>query len=140
MKKPVLEVGCAIIERKGRILIAQRHDHDHLGGFWEFPGGKIEAGETVEECLAREVLEELGFHIRPRRELRQIRHAYPERELLLHFWLCDWHSKEPQKIDCQDFCWILPSELRNFKFPPADSDLIDHLISAQGDYFLKLEK
>ncbi len=138
MKKSILEVGCAIIERQGKLLIAQRHDEDHLGGYWEFPGGKKEEGETVEECLAREVLEELGVIIKPRCLVREIVHSYPERDLRLIFWLCDWQDKEPRKIDCQDFCWILPNELKNFKFPPADSGLIEHLISFQSEYFLKL--
>ena len=135
MKKSVLEVGCAIIERKGRLLIAQRHEDDHLGGYWEFPGGKKETGETIEDCLAREVMEELGVVIKPRRALREIIHSYPDRDIRLMFWLCDWQGNEPQKIDCQDFCWILPDELKNFKFPPADADLIEDILLNQGDYF-----
>lgn len=137
-KKSVLEVGCAIIERSGKLLIAQRHDHDHLGGYWEFPGGKKEKHETIEECLVREAMEELGVVIKPRRHLREITHAYPEREIRLFFWLCDWLDKDPQKIDCQDFCWVLPRELKNFKFPPADDGLIEDLLLNQGDYFLKV--
>ena len=136
MKKSVLEVGCAIIERKGRLLIAQRHEDDHLGGYWEFPGGKKETGETIEDCLAREVMEELGVVIKPRRALREIIHAYPDRDIRLMFWLCDWQDNEPRKIDCQDFCWILPGELKNFKFPPADADLIEDILLNQGDYFM----
>ena len=138
MKKYILEVGCAIIERQGKLLIAQRRDEDHLGGYWEFPGGKKEVGETIEECLTREVLEELAVVIKPRRLLREIVHSYPERDLCLFFWLCDWQDKEPRKIECQDFRWILPNELKNFKFPPADAGLIEQLISSQSEYFLKV--
>lgn len=134
-KKFILEVGCAIIERQGKILIAQRRDEDHLGGYWEFPGGKKEIGEMIEECLVREALEELDVVIRPRRLLREITYSYPERDLRLIFWLCDWQDKEPRKIECQDFRWIHPDELRNFKFPPADADLIEEIILNQGSYF-----
>ena len=139
MKKNMLEVGCAIIERQGFLLIAQRHDADHLGGYWEFPGGKKEAGETLEECLVREVLEELGVIIKPRCKVREIVHTYPERDLHLVFWLCDWQSNEPQKIDCQNFCWILPAQLKEFKFPPADDELIEDLLANQGSYFLQVK-
>lgn len=134
-RKPEMEVGCAIIERQGRLLIAQRHDSDHLGGYWEFPGGKKEEGETIEDCLAREVMEELGVVIKPRRLLCEIRHSYPERDLRLIFWLCDWQDKEPCKIDCQDFRWIHPNELKKFKFPPADDGLIEDILLNQEQYF-----
>lgn len=137
MKNPLIEVGCAIIRHQGKILIAQRKPEVYLGGYWEFPGGKREPGETIEQCLAREVREELGVSVRPVKLLREVRHTYPEKDLLLCFWFCDWESGEPSKIDCHDFRWVLPSELTDFQFPPADADLIRELISNQKAYFLK---
>lgn len=131
----IIQVGCAIIVKEGRILIAQRHSHGHLGDHWEFPGGKREPGETIEQCLAREVFEELGVRVKPRRMLREVRHTYPGKDLLLCFWFCDWESGEPSKKDCQDFRWIKPDELTLFRFPPADAGLIRDLIENQRKYF-----
>ncbi len=135
-QKPVLEVGCAIIAKGGKLLIAQRKPGDHLGGYWEFPGGKRENCETIEACLIREVEEELGVSIRPRKLLREVTHRYPERELLLCFWICDWSAGEACAKDCQDFRWISPSELTAFKFPPADADIIRELILNQHIHFI----
>lgn len=137
--KPTLEVGCAIIVREGKILIAQRKPGDHLGGYWEFPGGKRESGETVEACLIREAMEELGVHISPRRFLTEARHHYPEREILLYFWICDWRGGEPSKKDCADFRWVTPSEFKDFQFPPADADILRDLILNEEHYFPRRE-
>lgn len=131
----ILDVGCAIIRRGGELLIAQRKPEDHLGGYWEFPGGKKRRHETLEECLVREVQEELGVLIEPVRFFVRKEHVYPERILALHFYLCDWKSGEPQKIDCHDFRWITPAALRDFQFPPADDGIIQELISNQTLYF-----
>ncbi len=137
LPEKLIEVGCAIIRHQGRILIAQRKAESYLGGYWEFPGGKREAGETIEECLIREVREELGVTISPHSLLKQVRHTYPEKDLLLDFWFCDWVSGEPARVDCQDFRWITPEKLSDFKFPPADDDLIRDLILHKNSYFLK---
>ena len=124
-----IDVGCAIIERQGKILIAQRRHRDTLGGFWEFPGGKFDAGETLEDCLVREVREELGICIRPRRFLRTIAHDYPERRLRLHFYLCDFCCGEPSRLECLDFQWVEVEALRKFQFPPADLDILNELMT-----------
>ena len=120
-------MGCAIILKDGKILIAQRKPDDHLGGYWEFPGGKREPGETIEECLVREVREELGVEILPEKLLTVKDHIYPGKTLRLHFYFCKWSSGEAAKIDCHDFCWVRPADLRNFQFPPADLDIIEDL-------------
>lgn len=131
----IMEVGCAIIRRKNQLLIAQRCLDDHWGGYWEFPGGKKECEETLENCLIREVEEELGVAIRPVKLLQQVDHAYPERTLRLFFYLCDWVSGEPGKKECHDFCWTEPVGLRQFKFPPADDGIIEELICNEEKYF-----
>jgi 8-oxo-dGTP diphosphatase len=134
-KKEIVIVGCAIIRRKDQILIAQRKPDDHLGGYWEFPGGKRCEGESLEACLVREVQEELGVAIVPDRLLQKIDHPYPKRILSLHFYLCDWKSGDPERIDCHDFRWIAPEEMRLFKFPPADDEIIEELIRNKAKYF-----
>jgi 8-oxo-dGTP diphosphatase len=130
-----IEVGCAIIRKDGKILIAQRKPDVHLGGYWEFPGGKMEACESLEACLIREVDEELGIKIQPSKLIQKAEHPYPEKIIVLYFYLCDWVSGNPTKKDCEDFRWIEPHELRDFKFPPADAEMIEELINKKDDYF-----
>lgn len=132
-----LEVGCAIITQKGKILIAQRKPGTHLGGFWEFPGGKLEKGENLGTCLEREVFEELYIRIRPRQLLCQAEHQYPDRKVVLYFTFCDWLSRQPVKRDCLDFRWVTPEELRSFRFPPADADILNVLLARKAFYFPK---
>ena len=129
---PIIDVGCAVISRGGKILIAQRKPGEFLSGFWEFPGGKREKGETIEDCLAREVYEELWIRIRPRQWLGITEHAYPGRTFRLHFYACDWISGRPVKRDCLDFRWVFPFEMRRFCFPPGDERLIDELSRRAG--------
>lgn len=135
-KVKTIQVGCAIIRRGSELLIAQRKPEDHLGGYWEFPGGKKCHGESLEDCLVREVQEELGILIVPDKLLVKIKHAYPKRILALHFFLCDWKSGSPSCIDCHDFRWIQPEQMRDFKFPPADDGIINELITNKAKYFL----
>ena len=134
MKDDFLDVGCAVIYHQGKLLIAKRHEHDTLGGHWEFPGGKREPGESIEDCLVREVEEELAVQIRPVRQLRVTEHRYPERNLRLYFYLCAWEKGTPQTIDCAETAWILPQDLASYQFPPADRDIIDELMK-QEDLF-----
>ena len=125
----IIEVGCAIIVHEEKILIAQRKAGSYYGGWWEFPGGKIEPGETMEECLVREVREELAVEIRPRKLIRKTPHTYPEREVMLHFYLCDFISGTPARIECDDFRWIEPKEFTAFQMLPADKDIIQDLMN-----------
>src|ERR1017187_7910806 len=84
----LIEVSAALIFRSGKVLITQRHANAHLGGLWEFPGGKREAGETFEECLAREIREELGVEISVGKLFEEITHAYDEKAVRLKFFVC----------------------------------------------------
>lgn len=129
-----IEVGCAVIFKEGMLLIAQRKLDDSLGGYWEFPGGKRHDHESLEECLIREVQEELGVEVKPRQFLRRTEHKYPDRHLVLYFYLCDWVSGHPVTHDCHDFRWIEPKDLRQFQFPPADEDIIKDLIDNSAGY------
>jgi 8-oxo-dGTP diphosphatase len=133
--RSIIEVGCAVIRHQGRVLIAQRKAEDRWGGYWEFPGGKKESWETLEACLVREAEEELGIRILPRQFLSRKDHLYPERVVALHFYLCDWQEGVPETRECQDFRWIAPEELRNFRFPPADDEIIEELILKRDLFF-----
>ena len=126
MKKT--EVGCAIIHKKGELLIAQRKSGVFLGNYWEFPGGKREKDESFEECLIREVKEELGVTIKPVRFLKKEEYIYPEKTVMLHFYICEWVKGKPERLDCQDFKWVKPAELRNFQFPEGDEEVIEEII------------
>ncbi|MBU9889831.1 MAG: (deoxy)nucleoside triphosphate pyrophosphohydrolase [Candidatus Omnitrophica bacterium] len=122
-----LEVGCAIIRKAGRLLIAQRYPDDSYGGFWEFPGGKREANETMEECLAREVFEELGVRIRPEKSLRRQTIEARGRTIVLDFYFCDWNEGEPAALDCHDFRWITQTEIDMYRFLPGDLGVLEEL-------------
>ncbi|MBI5687568.1 MAG: 8-oxo-dGTP diphosphatase MutT [Verrucomicrobia bacterium] len=122
-----IEVAAAIVRRGSTILIAQRHTHDSLANYWEFPGGKREPQETFEQCLARELQEELAITIRVGRLVHDVTHAYPERTVRLCFFECELLAGEPKPLDCQDCRWVSAAELRHYKFPPADDELIELL-------------
>jgi mutator protein MutT len=125
--RPCVEVSAALIFRDGKLLITQRHADTHLGGLWEFPGGKREANETFEECLVREIREELGVEISVGELFEEIFHDYSEKSVRLKFFLCQWISREPQLLDCADFRWISQSELTVYQFPAADAQLLEKL-------------
>jgi len=131
----ILEVGCAIIHRNGKLLIAQRHLKDSFGGLWEFPGGKREPDETVEACLKREALEELGIRIHPERLLCNRVHGALERKISLFFFFCRWVSGEPQAIDCKDFRWVSPEDIRHYTLLPGDLEVVEDLVLHWEEYF-----
>jgi len=116
-------VCAAIIERDGRFLITRRQKGAHLEGFWEFPGGKCETGETLAACLARELREELGADISVGEEVLTTRHAYPTQSVELHFMTCQLVG-EPSPQLGQEMLWAAREDLSRFQFPPADLELI----------------
>jgi 8-oxo-dGTP diphosphatase len=122
-----IHVSAALIFRDGKLLITQRLANSHLGGLWEFPGGKREADETFEECLAREIREELGIEISVGELFAEISHDYPEKSVHLKFFLCKMLRGEPQALDCAAFKWIGKTELTGCKFPAADAQLLEKL-------------
>ncbi|MEI8013877.1 MAG: 8-oxo-dGTP diphosphatase MutT [Nitrospira sp.] len=123
----VVEVAAGLIHREGRYLIARRNPGVHLAGFWEFPGGKCEAGETLEECLRRELFEELGIRIDEPIPFQIIRHEYAEKIVELHFFHCRIEAGQATAIECAEIRWVWPHELRDFEFPPADRPVIEAL-------------
>jgi mutator protein MutT len=126
----IIEVSAALIFRDGKLLITQRNADAHLGGLWEFPGGKREAGETFEQCLVREIREELGVEISVAELFEEISHTYPEKSVRLKFFVCKLLSGEPQPLGCAAFKWIGRSELRDYAFPEADAQLLEKLKSS----------
>ena len=127
--KNQIDVAAALIFRAGKILIAQRHAGLHLGGLWEFPGGKREPNETFEHCLVREIHEELGVEISVGKLFEEVVHAYPEKTVRLGFFVCRLKSGEPEPVDCAALKWVDKSELDEYPFPAADARLLDKLRS-----------
>jgi len=116
-----------VIEKNGSFLITQRLKKSHLGHLWEFPGGKLEAGETPEECLVRECREELGIVVKPLRKIQELTHSYSDLTVRLHFWLCEHLSGTPRAIECADLCWTKPEDLIRYEFPEADREILKRL-------------
>ena len=129
MNRKSIEVSAALIFHGGKLLITQRQADAHLGGLWEFPGGKREAGETFEQCLVREIREELGVDIAVGELFEELAHDYPEKSVHLKFFLCKLLSGEPQPLDCAAVKWAGRAELANFQFPAADARLLARLES-----------
>jgi mutator protein MutT len=125
-----IEVAAGLVFREGKLLITQRRSHDHLGGLWEFPGGKRECGESFESCLARELKEELGISVRVGEEFDAVTHAYSERTVYIRFYKCRWVQHEPRPLACQAAAWITREELGQFAFPAADARLLEKLKTA----------
>jgi 8-oxo-dGTP diphosphatase len=129
--KPHYHVTAALIRQDGKLLIARRPAGGHLGGLWEFPGGKQETGETLEACLEREIHEELGVRVKAGPRLTAVAHEYPTRWITLHLFPCVIVAGEPRGLEGQETRWIDPNELRRYTFPPADSEIIEHLEAHQ---------
>ncbi len=119
-----LEVTAAIIRQNGKILICQRPADKNCGLLWEFPGGKIEAGENGEQCIIRECQEELGVTLNVERELTDITYEYPDRIVHLHFYLCDIAAGVPVKKEHNALAWITPDEVDQYEFCPADRKML----------------
>ena len=117
-------VAAAVIDPAGRVLIAQRPEGKHLAGGWEFPGGKLEAGEERLAGLARELREELGISIETPRPLIRVRHAYPTREVLLDVWVVRRYAGEPMGLDGQALRWCAQDKLSTANLLPADQPIV----------------
>lgn len=125
----IIEVAAGLVFRRGNLLITQRPAEAHLGGLWEFPGGKREPGETLEQCLQRELNEELGIEVEVGDLLESLTHVYPEKTVCLNFYLCQLSKGEPEPIGCSSLKWVRPNQLRDFEFPPADERILERLLA-----------
>jgi len=122
-----IEVAAGLVFRHGKLLITQRHPDAHLGGLWEFPGGKREPDETFEACLARELREELGIEVEVGELVESLTHTYPEKTVTLKFFRCRWRRHEPQSLQCPAFQWVTAADLKDYVFPAADARLLEKL-------------
>ena len=127
----VVEVSAGLIFRDGKLLITQRHADAHLGGLWEFPGGKRERGETFEQCLARELHEELGVDVTVNELFEDVTHDYPDKSVQLKFFLCRINRGEPEPLGCAAVKWIDKSGLNAHEFPAADAQLLKKLAASE---------
>lgn len=124
-----VEVSAALLFHEGRLLITRRRAQDHLGGLWEFPGGKREPHETFEQCLARELREELGIDADIGALVESLTHAYPEKTVHLRFFRCAMQaaSAAPRPLHCDALAWVTARELAHHEFLAADARLIGRL-------------
>jgi mutator protein MutT len=126
--QPPLEVGAALIYENGLYLISQRKPEDSFGGYWELPGGKKEPNESLEQCVVRELKEELGIEVSIKKFYKIVNYEYPNRRVRLNIFLCGLKSGTPQKIDVADFAWVKPEDLPKYNFPEADQTLIEEVM------------
>jgi len=123
----VIGVG-VVLNDAGEVLIDQRLNEGLLGGLWEFPGGKQEPGEAIEDTIARELHEELAIEVSVGEELISLEHAYSHKRLRFVVHLCRWISGEPQPLASQQVCWVKPEQLGEFPFPAANARIIAALL------------
>lgn len=123
----IIEVAAGLVFRDGKLLITQRCKGTHLAGLWEFPGGKREPGETYEECLRRELQEELAIEVAVGELIESLSHDYPEKSVHLKFFRCLLLENEPLPIGCDAVAWITATELDDYLFPEADARLLEKL-------------
>jgi mutator protein MutT len=114
----------AIWNERQQILIDKRRQHGLHGGLWEFPGGKIEPGETIEACIKREIMEELGIVVEVGDRLITIDHDYSKFTVRLYVHHCRYVSGEPQTIECDEIRWVTLDEIDQFTFPQANAQII----------------
>lgn len=117
-------VAGVLFDSAGRVLVAQRPMGGHLGGLWEFPGGKLEPGESREAGLARELAEELGVHVLAASPLVCVEHPYPDRDVVLDVWRVESYSGEPHGREDQAIEWRNVRSLDAAEFPPADAPVL----------------
>jgi len=125
-------VAAAVIEQDDRFLLTRRPPGVHLEGYWEFPGGKCEEGETATACLAREIREELGVESAVGPEILTTTHPYPDRRVELHFFRCELAAVPVPQLG-QEMRWVARDQLGLLEFPPADAELIRLLTGMAED-------
>jgi A/G-specific adenine glycosylase len=133
VKIPHYIVTAAVIERKGKVLLAKRPSKGLLGGMWEFPGGKVEKGESLGECLAREIMKELGVGIRVGNAIGIYRHAYTHFRITLHAFDCKLTGGKPRALEAAKLVWVLPAALDDYPMGKVDRQIAKHIRSTIVD-------
>jgi 8-oxo-dGTP diphosphatase len=123
-------VTAAVIERGGAFLLTRRQEGVHLEGLWEFPGGKCDAGESLRDCLVRELREELAVTAGVGEEIYSVTHTYADRRVELHFFACDLAGTPRPQLG-QEMRWVPREELATLEFPEADAEFVE-MLSALG--------
>lgn len=121
----IIRVAVAVIQRRDRILIAKRPAHLHKGGYWEFPGGKQEDDEPIEQALIRECVEELAIIPIKFSPLIQIEHTYPEKSVFLDVWTVTDYLGVPKGVEGQPLVWCPVSQLDEYQFPEANLAIVE---------------
>lgn len=129
---PHYDIAVGVIYREGKILIAQRHARDLLGGLWEFPGGHQERGETLKQCVRREVKEELGIAVSVGKEIAVVEHGYSHFRITLHVFACRYLRGTPHAIGCAAWKWVALRDLRRYAFPAANRRVIAQLLQTKN--------
>ena len=129
MSRMVLVVACALVDADGRVLICQRPEGKQLAGLWEFPGGKVEEGETPEDALIRELKEELAIDVKKACLAPFVfaSHAYDSFHLLMPLYLCRRWDGFVQPVEHQNIAWVRPDRMADYPMPPADEPLVAYL-------------
>jgi 8-oxo-dGTP diphosphatase len=128
---PIIEVAAAIVrDEQGRYLIVRRRPGTHLAGLWEFPGGKREVAESIEDCLRRELAEELGAAFTVQDKVATIPWDYGDRAVVLHFFRCGLGGATVVAREGQEIAWVAPDKLDDYAFPPADEALVARLMNS----------
>lgn len=128
-------VTAAAMVRDEKVLIAQREAGSHMEYRWEFPGGKLEHGETPEECIIREIKEELDMDIEVLDIYKVVKFAYKEKDILLLCYLCRIIGGEGKALECNDFKWVNREELVNYEFVPADLPIVEKLMKDEKLFY-----
>ncbi len=123
--RPHVNVAAGIIWKGPKLLISKRPKGSHLGGLWEFPGGKQENGETLKDCLKREIMEELSLCVHVGMAVLSVDHEYEHKTVSLHFFDCTCEKGDPRALGCEEFRWILPKCISAFKFPTPDIQMVE---------------
>ena len=127
MSAPSINVAVAVVYRNGRLLVAKRHPHVHLGGKWEFPGGKSEPGESAEQTALRELEEECGVKATIDRKLDTLRCDYGDRIVHLTPVICRWQSGRPRPLACVETAWVSVEQLARLDMPVINASIIQAL-------------
>ncbi|MBT1443995.1 8-oxo-dGTP diphosphatase MutT [Shewanella sp. JM162201] len=122
-----VHVAVGIIKRSQQVLLAKRHGHLHQGGKWEFPGGKVEAGESTTAALIRELKEEVDLNVSSSAPFMQISHDYPDKQVFLDIHLVEDFSGDARGVEGQEVAWVDISELHKLEFPDANTPIVDKI-------------
>lgn len=135
--KPHFRIAVGIVERSGKILIAQRKPDAHQGNLWEFPGGKVHENEAPEQTVVRELREELGIGVRVDRFFGRVEQEYPDRQIELLAFICALEEGKPAPLHCAACEWVAPSDLARFAFPEANQPLLKRLMEEGAQSLLQ---